>query len=227
MTALSEKNRVRLTVAILGILVLVLVGGFVHRMMKPLIFSQKQLANYGVTLFEKPRIFREPVLVDDNGASFPASRFSGKWTLVFFGFTYCPDICPTTMGVLTKFFNELDKKGEAANVQVIMVSVDPARDTPQKLAEYVHYFNPAFIGLTGEFMALQRFATDLNAGFTKVPGSGENYLIEHSGNIVIINPYGHYHGFFRPPFDPVRLRLAFTSVRNQFERDFSPPDAGP
>ena len=220
MTTVADARKVRMTVAVLTVFMIVLVAGFVHRMLQPTIFNKQQMENYGAIMFDKPRIFREPQLQDNGGKLFSLNQFKGKWTLIFFGFTYCPDICPTTMGVLNKFYADLEKKGTAADVQVVMVSVDPARDTNEKLNDYVHYFNPAFIGLRGDFMATQKFAADLNAGFTKVSGSGDSYLIEHSGNIALINPYGHYHGFFKPPFDPVRLRLAFDSVRAEFKRDF-------
>ncbi len=220
MTTATDNKRVKITVGLLVVVMITLVAGFVHRMLQPTIFNKQQMENYGAIIFDKPRIFREFELQDQEERKFPAEQFKGKWTLLFFGFTYCPDICPTTMGVLNKMYADLNAKGTATDLQVVLVSVDPARDTTEKLRDYVHYFNPAFIGLRGEFMATQKFAADLNAGFTKVPGSGENYLIEHSGNIVLINPYGHYHGFFKPPFDSVRLRLAFDSVRAEFKRDF-------
>jgi len=216
----SEKNRLRLTIALLAIFMTLLVAGFVHRMMKPVIFSKDKMENYGGFFFDKPRIFRDPVLVDQNGQPVNKMMFQGKWTLVFFGFTYCPDICPTTLGILSKFYNEMLEKGEADKLQIVMVSVDPGRDTPEKLREYIAYFNPAFIGLTGEYMDLVKFTGDLNAGFTKVSLDGGNYLVDHSGNIAVINPRGDYHGFFKPPFDPLRLRIAFGSVRAQYERDF-------
>lgn len=217
---MSEKHRLKITISLLALFMALLVTGFVHRMMQPVIFSKEKMETYGGVFFDKPRIFRDPVLVDQNEKPVNKQIFQGKWTLVFFGFTYCPDICPTTLGTLSKFYNELHEKDDADQVQVVMVSVDPARDTPEKLREYTAYFNPAFIGLTGEYMELLKFAGDLNAGFTKVPVEGGGYLMDHSGNIAVINPRGDYHGFFKPPFDPLRLRLAFNSVRAQYERDF-------
>ncbi|MEZ5538494.1 MAG: SCO family protein [Pseudomonadales bacterium] len=217
---MSEKLKIRLTIVALLLFMGSLVGGFVHRMMQPAIFSKEKMETYGGLFFDKPRVFRDPVLVDQNGKVFDKNTFQGKWTLVFFGFTYCPDICPTTLGVLDKLYRELQKEKEADDVQVMLVSVDPARDTPQKLKEYTAYFNPAFMGVTGEHMDLIRFATDLNTGFTKVPIEGGSYLMEHSGNIAVINPRGHYHGLFKPPFDPLRLRVALSSVRAQYQRDY-------
>lgn len=217
---MNERLKVRFTIAALIIFMILLVAGFVNRMLKPVIFSKEKMETYGGVFFDKPRIFRDPVLMDQNGKPVTKALFQEKWTLVFFGFTYCPDICPTTLGILSKFYKELQKNGDAGQVQVVMVSVDPARDTPDKLREYTAYFNPAFIGLTGEYMGLVKFAGDLNSGFTKVPLEDGGYLMEHSGNITVINPRGDYHGFFKPPFDPLRLRLAFSSVREQYKRDF-------
>ena len=216
---MSEKLKIRLTILVLVLFMASLVGGFVYRMMQPNIFSKEKMETYGGFFFDKPRIFRDPVLVDQDGKSFDKKFFLGKWTFVFFGFTFFPDICPTTLGVLDKFYRELQGKHEAEGVQVVLVSVDPARDTPQKLKEYTAYFNPTFYGLTGEHMDLIRFAADLNTGFTKATIDG-GYLMEHSGNIVLINPRGHYHGFFKPPFDPLRLQMAFNSARAQYDRDF-------
>jgi protein SCO1/2 len=217
---MNEKLRMKATIATLLVFMTILVAGFVYRMMQPVIFSKAKMETYGGVFFDKPRIFRDPVLVDQNGKSFNKQSFEKKWTLVFFGFTYCPDICPTTLGILNKFYSELQKAGDADQVQVVLVSVDPARDTPEKLRDYTAYFNPAFIGVTGDYMELVKFAGDLNSGFTKVPMESGNYLMEHSGNITVINPRGDYHGFFKPPFDPLRLRLAFSSVREQYKRDF-------
>lgn len=217
---MNEKSRLRLTFVILALFMIVLVAGFVHRMMQPVVFSKEKMETYGGVFFDKPRIFRDPVLIDQNGKPVTKQMFQGKWTLVFFGFTYCPDICPTTLGMLSKFYSELQKTGDAEQVQIVMVSVDPARDTPDKLREYTAYFNPAFFGITGEYMELVKFAGDLNSAFAKAPIEGGGYLMEHSGNIAVINPRGDYHGFFKPPFDPLRLRLAFSSVREQYKRNF-------
>lgn len=217
---MSEKLKIRVTIAVLVLVMAVLVAGFVHRIMQPVIFSKEKMETYGGVIFDKPRIFRDPVLIDQDGKPFDKTVLQGKWTLIFFGFTYCPDVCPTTMGVLNKFYRGLQEKREADGVQIMLVSVDPARDNAKQLRDYVKYFNQDFGGLTGEYMDLVRFTTDLSAGFTKVPLENGNYLMEHSGNIAVINPRGHFHGFFKPPFDPLRLRLAFNSMRAQYERDF-------
>ena len=94
-----------------------------------------------------------------------------------------------------------------------MVSVDPARDSSAKLHEYVRYFNPTFRGVTGEFIALQQFATALSIPFSKVPGGGDNYVIAHSGNIALIDAAGHYVGFFKEPHELNQLLMNYQSIR--------------
>src|SRR5690606_4128830 len=191
--------------------VIVIVGGFVYMMTKPRVLSDAALRAQGLFLFERPRDIGEFALVDDAGQPFTPADMRDKWTLLYFGFTFCPDVCPTTLELLSRCYSQLPPE-VAADTQVALVSVVPARDTPEKLHDYVHFFNPAFRGVTGEFMALQKFATSLNVPFTKVPGGGENYQVEHSGNVVLLNPNGHYIGFFKSPQTLDNLTKTYLSV---------------
>ena len=100
---MNKKQRLGITLTAIVLFMALLVAGFVHRMMTPVIFSKQKMETYGGVFFDKPRIFRDPVLIDQNGKPFTKQFFQGKWTLVFFGFTYCPDICPATRGTLSKF----------------------------------------------------------------------------------------------------------------------------
>jgi len=171
----------------------------------------------GLYLLDTPRNFGEIKLIDHHGQAFTRERLQGKWSLVFFGFTYCPDICPTTMSFLNEFVSQLEGT-EADDTEVVMVSVDPARDTVEQLAGYVPYFNPDFIGVTGEFLDVHRFATALNTPFRKVPGQDENYQVDHSANVVLINPKGDYHGFFKAPLDLAKMKVTYRSARVLWER---------
>ena len=156
-------------------------------------------------------------LIDHTGQRVTEADFKGDPTLVFFGFTYCPDICPTTMAFLDRFVAELEGT-EVEDTQVVMVSVDPARDTVEQLAQYVPFFNEDFIGVTGEFLDIHRFATALNTPFRKVPGQDENYLVDHSANVILINPRGDYHGFFKAPLDQAKMKLTYRSARVLWDR---------
>jgi protein SCO1/2 len=117
------------------------------------------------------------------------------------------------MALLNQFYQQQKNEQFGDDLQIILVSVDPARDTPEKLYSYVRFFNQDFIGLTGEFLDIHRFATQLNIPFNKVPGGGDNYSIDHSGNIAIINAKGHYVGFFKTPLDVAKIKASYHSIR--------------
>ncbi len=213
-TAARRDRNIKLTVVGLLLLIGVIVGGFVYQVQKPRVMTNSELKINGAFMFETPRALPEFELVDHRGQAFTAASFEGQWTLVFFGFTYCPDICPTTMAFLARFMGELEGLPEAEDTRVIMVSVDPARDTPERLAEYVPYFDPSFTGVTGEFLDVHRFATALNAPFRKdEPDEAGNYLVEHGANVALINPRGDYHGFFKAPLDLAKMKVTYRSVR--------------
>jgi len=208
---------VRITVTLLVLFIAVIVAGFIHRINQPRILTASEMKINGLYLLETPRNFGTINLIDHHGAPFTNDRLKGRWTLVFFGFTYCPDVCPTTMSFLNEFVHQLAGT-EAEDTAVVMVTVDPARDTVEQLASYVPYFNPDFVGVTGDFLDIHRFATALNTPFRKVPGQGENYQVDHSANVVLINPRGDYHGFFKAPLDMAKMKLTFRSARAMWER---------
>jgi protein SCO1/2 len=208
----AGKPGIKITVALVVALIALIVSGFVYVMTKPRTMSDGALRVHGLFLFERVRDIGEFALVDDSNQAFGPAQLKGKWSLLFFGFTYCPDVCPTTLALLSQFYNKLPPD-IAADTQVVLVSVDPGRDTPEKLRDYVRYFNPQFRGVTGEFMALQQFATSVNSPFTKTPGGGDNYQVEHSGNVVLMNPDGYYMGFFKAPLDLENLTMTYESVR--------------
>ena len=206
-------RNIKLTVLGLLIFIGIVVGGFVHRVSQPRVMTENELRLNGAYMFETPRALPAFELVDHHGEVFDKERLLGKWTLIFFGFTHCPDICPTTMSLLSRFMEQLDGLPEQAETQVVMVTVDPARDDVAQLAKYVPYFNPDFIGVSGDFMDIHRFATALNTPFRKVPDQGENYQVDHSANLVLINPRGDYQGFFKAPLDLAKLKVTYRSVR--------------
>lgn len=150
------------------------------------------------TLLKQPRVIEAFQLKDSSGAVFDNARFTGHWSLVFAGFTYCPDVCPSTLAMLKGLKAQLD----AANtpVQVVFLSVDPQRDTPDKLDRYVHYFSPDFIGATGSDDELEKLARSLSLVYAKVPGdTPETYTMDHSAALVLIDPQGRVAGYFLPP----------------------------
>jgi len=208
----AQSRGVKLTVAAVLAFIIVIVAGFVYRIQQPRVMTVAEMKANGFYLLETPRDIGEFELVNHRGEAFTPESLEGQWTLVFFGFTYCPDICPTTMSFLAEFMKELEGT-EVADTEVIMMSVDPARDTVEQLAAYVPYFDPDFTGVTGEFLDLFRVATAMNAPFRKVPGQDENYLVDHGANVVLINPRGDYHGFFKAPLDLAKMKVTYRSAR--------------
>lgn len=209
---MSQSRNIATTVVFILLFIAFVVAGFVHRVSLPRVLTVSEMKANGFFQHATPRHFGELSLLDHHGDAFTRDRFVGQWSLVFFGFTHCPDICPTTMAFLDQFMTALEGT-EAANTQVVMVSVDPARDTVDKLASYVPYFNDAFIGVTGEFLDIHRFATALNTPFRKVVLEDGDYQVDHSANVVLINPRGDYHGFFRAPLDLAKMKLTYRSAR--------------
>ncbi len=146
---------------------------------------------------------REPVggpfeLTDHNGRPRTERDFRGQLMLVYFGFTWCPDICPTDLQAIGQALDKLGR--EADSVQPLFVTVDPERDTAQHLAEYVPLFHPRLIGLTGSLDAVRKAADAYKVYFAKVPTGKEagNYTVDHTAFIYLMDRDGNYLGFFPP-----------------------------
>ena len=188
----STKRGVRLTIVGVLLFMTVVVASFIHRIGEPRIMSVAETRANGLFIFDTPRALGDFSLVDHYAEPFTQTALIGHWTLVFFGFTHCP-------------------------ARIAMVSVDPARDTPERLAEYVPYFHPDFLGVTGEFADILSFAQRLNAPFRKVSEPEGAYQMEHSANVMLINPRGDYHGFFRAPLDIPKMRVTLRSAQYVWE----------
>jgi protein SCO1/2 len=210
----QQRRNILRTIWILLVFIAVVIGLFLHKFLSPRVLSPQELALNGAVVFDKPRIIPPFELVDQKGAPFTLERLQGKWSLVFFGFTTCPDICPTTLATLSQWYKTLDKDIQA-ETQVIMVTVDPARDTPEKLSTYMQHFDKDFIGVTGEFLAIKTLTDQLNVAFNKVTLETD-YTVDHSAHLVLLNPYGHYHGIFKPPFQLGQLKTTYQSIVTSF-----------
>ena len=129
-------------------------------------------------------------LTDQNGTRASLSDYRGKIVLLYFGYTYCPDVCPITLDVLAKAIEALPAR-QQDEVQVIMVSVDPERDTPEVLAEYLAYFNPDFVGMTGTVAEVQLAGSPLGIYFAKqVVDSSAGYFMDHTASVAVIDKEG-------------------------------------
>jgi protein SCO1/2 len=151
--------------------------------------------------FSEPRALTPFTLTDHHGVEFGVDRLKGKWSYVFFGYTHCPDVCPTTMSVLNSVAGRLDNS--EIPVQYIFISVDPVRDTPEQLGQFVSYFNGDFIGVTGTDQGLESLTRQLGVAYMRVPAENgtENYLIDHTASVLLFDPDGRFHANYSPPLD--------------------------
>ena len=159
----------------------------------------------------------QPFRLTRNGVSqLDNDNLRGKWSLLFFGYTHCPDVCPATLAELARAYELLAQEpGVLDGTQFIFVSVDPARDTPDTLAAYASYFNPAFLGVSGDPEQLAALARQLDIRFRRGAGSGEAYNVDHSSAILLIDPQVRYHARIEAPHHAQDIRRQYLEIRRQ------------
>ena len=204
------KGSARTLVLIIALMAL-FVGLFSARIFYHRPTAEKLLED-GVRLFSTPRSFSSFALLDQQGKPFGPEQLRGKWNLLFFGFTHCPGVCPATMSELGIFARGLTA-AHALDTQVLMVSVDPERDTPERMGRYVANFSPDFIGLTGSSAAIRSFVSQFNVVYERVDGEQESYEVEHSAHVVVVGPQGLYRGIIYPPIEAPGLGSAYADLR--------------
>ena len=196
----------------LGFIALIL-ALFLSRFYTPRELTQDEYKMLGAYFIDPPRLLAEFQLIDDKGETFLPNQFKDKWNILFFGFTYCPDICPLTMKQMSDVKESLGDKAE--KIRIYLVSVDPDRDKPENLRVYLDNFDETFIGLTGEIDQIYKFSTQVNAPFFPVINNPDpNYTVDHSGSLVLISPEARYAGFFRAPHDTDKIIKALASALN-------------
>lgn len=177
-------------------------------------------AMQAATLLPTPRPLTDFHLIDHTGSPFDAGRLKGRWSLLFFGYTNCPDVCPTTLSELNRTVRLIAADSpQAPAPQVVFVSIDPARDTVDRLRAFVPYFNKGFVGVTGEQEAVAAFAKQLNAFYMKAGDSpsGDGYLVDHTASVSLIDPEGRLHAIFSPPLAPNAIAADYTALTNYYE----------
>ncbi|MDP9010840.1 MAG: SCO family protein [Pseudomonadota bacterium] len=153
------------------------------------------------TLLAPSRVLADFSLIDNQGRSFGPANLHGHWSLMFFGYTNCPDFCPTTLTMLAAVEKRLRAAKAEVPPQVIFVSVDAKRDTPAQLSKYVPYFDPEFIGLTAaDQPAIERQARKWGVAVMLRPAADGNYTVDHSGAIFVIDPAGKLAAILNGPF---------------------------
>ncbi|NNJ94747.1 MAG: SCO family protein [Halobacteria archaeon] len=168
------------------------------------------------TRFPAARPVQAFSLLDHNGNVFDNATLAGHWSFLFFGYTHCPDVCPTTMSVLNSVARRLQDAGE--NIRFVMVTVDPERDTPEKLGQFVTYFNGKFIGVTGSETDLQQLTKQLGIMFMRVndADNAAGYLVDHTASVFLFDPDGNYHAVFSPPLTAEAMAGDFSMMARDY-----------
>jgi protein SCO1/2 len=165
------------------------------------------------TWFPQPRPIEDFALTDEGGKPFTLAELKGQPTLVFFGFTHCPDVCPTTLAQLA----QIAKTAGVAGLRVVLVSVDPARDKPEQLQHYVHAFDPSFKGVTGDVEQIERIAREFGVAIARVDLGGGDYTVDHSAAVFLLDKEGRRVAVFTPPFEIGPMAADLHSVAERLE----------
>ena len=196
MTAVQRRIALSVAVALIGV---IFAWFFILPRFQPHIFAGAVIQSTQ----KAPRLELEA----SDGTTIRMTDFEGKVVVVYFGYTFCPDVCPATLSKLADAVEILGD--EAEDVQVMMVSVDPARDTPELLAEYVSYFHPDFLGITGDAATVNRIATLYGVFYQKSDGTeASGYTIDHTSTVILVDREGY-----------LKLVLPFEGTAEQIAAD--------
>ncbi|HEY0719948.1 MAG TPA: SCO family protein [Gammaproteobacteria bacterium] len=172
-------------------------------------------AELASVLLETPRPLQPFTLIDQEGAPLTLERLRGHWTLLFFGYTHCPDICPTTLAVLKGAMSRLDTDAElAASTRTLFISVDPRRDTPAQLKQYITYFNPTFMAATGSKEEIDNLTRQVGAVYMfEGDTRRDDYIVNHSATILLVDPQGRLYARFNAPHSASGIADTYRRIR--------------
>jgi protein SCO1/2 len=203
-----SKNTSKNIVFVLAAAVAMIAGVWLGANNEPSQNTNRTIEIQGVIL-PTAKTIRAFQLTDHLEQAFTLDALQGQWSLLFVGYTQCPDVCPAALSVL-KQVHQLMTEQSLSVPEVVFISVDPQRDTYPLLAKYVSYFNAEFIGVTGEIDQLKNITRQLSVSFAKAPGSSGNinsddYLMDHSSSFILINPQGKLQSYLTPPHMPMKI----------------------
>ncbi len=207
MTKTTISNS-KIIIFVVFISVSIMTSLFIYRLSHPA--APIKLSEDAGTLFPVARDIKDFSLQQAGGNPFTQQNLAGHWTLLFFGFTHCASICPTTMDMLQRAYTKLHTA--YPDLQIVLVSLDPERDSPETLAAYAHGFNPNFTGITGKLQDLRKLQSQFGIFAGRDETTGDNYQLQHTASIMLVNPNGQWAGLFRFGLNPEQFTQAFNTA---------------
>lgn len=213
----KQTQGISFTVIILSSVIACILGIFFAKHWQTASQGQSPLGGYVFkgTVLKTPRAVSHFNLTSTDNKAFDNESLKGHWTFVFFGFTSCPQMCPTAMRELALTYNLLKQDKVQPLPQVLMISVDPQRDSLSKMKSYVEGFNSDFIGAIGSDKQVRVLSNEMGIAYEKVAMKGksdENYDIQHSGAIIVLNPQGAIKAFFNWPHKPSEMAQDYAKL---------------
>ena len=208
---MMTRQSVKMGILVSGLVVLAAVIGVLAAMYQ----GQEPEPTVPGLLWPGPKTLGAFSVIDHDNNPFTLADLRGKWSLLFFGFTHCPDICPVTLAVMDKTHSRLD---QARDVQFVFVTVDPERDTPERMEQYLTSFNPEFVGLGGSAEQIAGLTGQVGLPYFRDKTQDEdNYLVDHGASLFMIDPLGRLVGIFSAPHDALDVTDRFNRIREFIE----------
>jgi len=167
-------------------------------------------------LWPDPKQLQPFATIDQSGQVFGLDRLQGKWSFMFFGYTHCPDVCPLTLAMFNDLYRQIHKSD--GDTQMIFITLDPERDTSERMGQYVTYFNPDFIGLGGNLQQIMSLSSQLGVAFLYGDKSATgDYIVDHSASVFLIDPQGRVVAVFTAPHQVDSIRERYKMIRDFIE----------
>ena len=199
-----QARRIYLTIIVLVAFIALILGLYFSQLSHT---KKPDLSKFNGTLLTTPRQIDDFSLAGTSDKNYTKASLQGHWTFMFFGYTQCPKLCPVTMSELANMYKQLESDNVQDLPEVVLISLDPERDTVQKMKQYVTAFNPHFVGAVGESAQIDKMTKEMGIAYMKV-NNGNNaadYMIQHSGTIILFNPQGDIAAYFSLPHDPSKM----------------------